>query len=435
MFGYYLQLALRSLLRNRVLTALMIVAVGIGIGSSMTTLTIFRLTSGDPLPHKSGKLFAPQIDNWGPEDRDKNGEPGDQLTHRDVMALMHARAAPRQAGMYSTGFIIKPAEVSQRPFDAQGRATFADFFAMFDAPFLYGSGWSAADDEAHANVIVITRETNDKLFAGANSVGRTVNIEGRDYRVVGVLDHWDPRPRAYDVTNNSFGEVEDVFLPYTTAIEREMPIHGNNNCNKRPESGWLGHLNSECIWNQFWVELPDAQAVAKYRDFLTHYAAEQQAAGRFHWAPLVRLRNLREWLVFEKVVPDDARISVIVGFAFLVVCLVNAIGLMLAKFSGRAGEIGVRRALGATRRAIFVQCLVEAGVIGAVGGVLGLGLTMLGLAGVRASFDEDLARIAHLDTQSVLITLALAIVATVVAGLYPTWRASRVMPAWQLKAQ
>ena len=67
MFNYYLGLALRSLKRNIVLTALMIAAVGVGIGASMTTLTVFRAMDNDPIPQKSRQLFAVQIDNWGPE--------------------------------------------------------------------------------------------------------------------------------------------------------------------------------------------------------------------------------------------------------------------------------------------------------------------------------------------------------------------------------
>ncbi|MFI4958276.1 MAG: ABC transporter permease, partial [Lysobacterales bacterium] len=62
MFGYYLDLALRSLKRNKVLTALMVIAIAVGIGASMTTLTVMYLLSGDPMPGKSGTLFYPQVD-------------------------------------------------------------------------------------------------------------------------------------------------------------------------------------------------------------------------------------------------------------------------------------------------------------------------------------------------------------------------------------
>ena len=69
MFNYYLGLALRSLKRNIVLTVLMIAAVGVGIGASMTTLTVFRAMDNDPIPQKSRQLFAVQIDNWGPDSK------------------------------------------------------------------------------------------------------------------------------------------------------------------------------------------------------------------------------------------------------------------------------------------------------------------------------------------------------------------------------
>ena len=67
MFTYYFRLGLRSLRRNTVLTGLMIAAIAVGIGACMTTLTVFRAMSGDPIPQKSSRLFAPQIDNWGPD--------------------------------------------------------------------------------------------------------------------------------------------------------------------------------------------------------------------------------------------------------------------------------------------------------------------------------------------------------------------------------
>jgi len=128
------------------------------------------------------------------------------------------------------------------------------------------------------------------------------------------------------------------------------------------------------------------------------------------------------------------RILVLVSFSFLFVCLLNAMGLLLAKIMARSGEIGVRRALGANRRAVFVQCLIEAGVIGFAGGLLGLMLTLLGLLGLRTVLSENIARLTHLDLSDVGIALGLAVISTILAGLYPTWRAARVQPAWQLKA-
>ena len=62
MFGYYLNLALRSFRRNKALTALMVLAIALGIGASMTTLTVFHVLSGDPIPQKSDRLFYVQMD-------------------------------------------------------------------------------------------------------------------------------------------------------------------------------------------------------------------------------------------------------------------------------------------------------------------------------------------------------------------------------------
>lgn len=60
-------MALRSLRSHVALTSLMILAIGVGIGASMTMLTIFRAASGNPIPEKSAQLFVPQIDNFGPQ--------------------------------------------------------------------------------------------------------------------------------------------------------------------------------------------------------------------------------------------------------------------------------------------------------------------------------------------------------------------------------
>jgi putative ABC transport system permease protein len=307
---------------------------------------------------------------------------------------------------------------------------------MFNVPFRFGGPWSAADDENRADVVVITRELNDKVFGGSNSVGKTLNLDNHDYRVVGVLDRWEPIPKFYDLNNDKYGKSEDMFMPFTRAIQGEMSSWGNNNCaGDIGDSGWQGRLHSECIWIQYWVELPTAADVDHYRSFLNNYASDQQRSGRFHWPAHTRIRDVREWLVYKHAVSDEARILVLVSFSFLLVCLLNAMGLMLAKVMGRAVDIGVRRALGANRGAIFAQCLIEAGVVGFVGGLLGLLLTALGLLGLRSLFSEDVNRLTHLGITDISIAVLLSVTATILAGLYPTWRAAQVQPAWQLKAQ
>jgi len=121
---------------------------------------------------------------------------------------------------------------------------------------------------------------------------------------------------------------------------------------------------------------------------------------------------------------------------FLIVCLLNTIGLLLAKVARRAGDISLRRALGASRRAVFSQYIVEAGIIGLCGGLLGVGMTWLGLQGIKGLYgDLDfIARLVTMDWPIIFAAIVLAIGAALAAALYPTWRACGVHPASQLKA-
>ncbi|WP_017160677.1 ABC transporter permease, partial [Xanthomonas phaseoli] len=138
-------------------------------------------------------------------------------------------------------------------------------------------------------------------------------------------------------------------------------------------------------------------------------------------------------LDYNKVVPSDVRLQLWLAMGFLLVCLLNTVGLLLAKFLRRSGEIGVRRALGASRGTIFAQCLVEAGTIGLAGGIGGLVLAWLGLWAVRQQ-PVDYAALAHLDLTMLLLTFAIAIAASLLAGILPSWRAIQVAPALQLKS-
>ncbi|WP_026107578.1 ABC transporter permease [Dyella ginsengisoli] len=436
MLDYYFRLGLRSLRRNPMLTALMVMAIGFGVAASMTTYSVFRAVSGNPIPDKSARLFTPQIDGWGPQQNLQNNEPGEALGYIDAMALMTAHKARRQTVLYKVQLSVIPGGNRDLPLNANGYAVTSDFFTMFEVPFRYGGGWSTRDDDARASGIVISDVLNQKLFGGADSVGRTLDLGGHDYQIVGVTSHWNPRPRFYDLfSTNGFGKEPDIYMVFNRAMDLEMRPGGRNSCRgSLSYTTWQEYLQSNCVWITPWVELDSPAEVAGYRRFLTNYAAEQQHAGRFNWAPNVRLRDVMQWMDYEQVVPPESRISLAVALGFFLICLVNTIGLLLAKFMRRAGEIGVRRALGATRGEIYTQYLIEAGTVGLAGGLLGLLFTAIGVAGVGVLFRPEIAKLAKLDPSLVALTFAVAIVATVLAAFYPAWRAARVQPAWQLKS-
>ncbi|HET7557755.1 MAG TPA: ABC transporter permease [Rhodanobacteraceae bacterium] len=438
MFAYYLNLALLSLKRNKVLTALMVLAIAVGIGASMTTLTVMHLLSGDPLPGKSAQIFYAQVDP-DPTGSHVPKNPLDMMDYRSAVDLWSAHRADAQALIANSDIKVRAPDANLPPLMLHMLSTTADFFPMFDVPFQYGHGWSAQDDDKHARVVVISSDLNDKLFAGGNSVGRTLRLRDSDVRIVGVLAPWRPSPLFYDVrggrfangdTADFYGKPEDVFTPFGAGLEINDGNFQQFTCWHMPDKP--GHLeNAPCVWIALWVQLNDSAKVADYRDFLNHYAEQQEALGRFKYSD-TKLRSLMQWLDFNGVVPSDVKLQAWLAFAFLAICLFNTVGLLLAKFLRRGGEIGVRRALGASRRAVFAQCLVEAGLIGVIGGIAGWLLTLLGLWLVRRQ-SVAYADLAHLDIGMFFTTFVLAVVVSLIAGTLPALRASRIAPALQLK--
>ncbi len=431
MLTYYLDLAFRSFKRNVALTLLMVIAIAFGVGASMTTLTVLHVLSADPMPGKSHDLYNVLLEPRKALGAVPGEEPPAQMTRADAEALLRMRRADRQALMTGGGAAIEPQRAGLAPFNIDTRWTSADFFAMFRVPFVAGSAWTSDDDTRASRVVVIARELAEKLFGTTDVVDRTIRVEGTEMRIAGVIDSWQPSPHFYDLNTGSYGKSELLFAPFSTSRELKLGRSGSMDCwDEHDDSTAVG---APCVWIQFWVELDSKDKAAAYRELLVHYSEEQIKAGVYHRPPNVRLRDVMAWLEFQEVVPPDARLQTWIALGFLLVCLVNTVGLLLTKFMRRSPEIGVRRALGASKRAIFLQLLVEAGVIGLAGGAIGLCLAWLGLWAVRHQ-PTAYAELAELDFRMLAATFALAVISSLLAGLLPAWRGCQVTPALQLKS-
>jgi putative ABC transport system permease protein len=450
-----LGLAFRSLRHNPVLSALMIGAIAVGIAASMIAITLYHARAGHPIPWKDDKLFAVTLDirdDEPPQSFQRHPEyPPFQVTYNDARALYASDIPLHSVMMFRSSQVVTSDNKSTKPFTVSTRVTTADFFTMFDVPFIYGGGWPRTDDDAPGSVVVLSKYMNQKIFGGVNSVGRQVILDGRSYRVVGVIAAWMPRPKYYDLNSWGGWEIpEEVFIPFGWGRALKLTPHGNTSCVRRTIKidGPDSLFTQECVWLQYWVELRNRADRDRYQAFVDNYANEQRHHGRFPRKNNNRVVDVPTWLAMWDVVGDDSRMQLVLGFVFLAVCVLNTLGLMLAKFLTAAPISGLRRALGARRIDIVRQHLIEVIVVGLLGGAAGMALTLGGLSSLRVlMFSSRLAhsdnpdRLAliqsfvHMDIPVMLAAIGLSLLAGVLAGLYPAYRIGRLAPATFLKTQ
>jgi len=438
MFKYNVKLAAKSMRRNPVMTLLMVAAIAVGIGVSMTTLSVYHMMSSNPIPEKSDVLFAVTLDSWNPLrpfDDDEPDRAPHQLTFHDAERLVTLAGGKRQTAMFESSLIIEPLGEDGLPFEAGARVTSSDFFPMFNVPFIYGSGWDKSADSAAEPVVVLTKKLNERLFGGENSVGESLTMNDTRFQVVGVIDTWEPTPRFYDPINGAFQEINEMFIPFSLTRVLELQSEGS-------DWGWKDEdiasfeqwLNSEAVWVQYFVELDSPTDRDEYLGHLDSYVNEQKRLGRFERPLNNHIYNVAEWMEYHKVVARDSKVLVGLSFLFLLVCLLSTIALTLTKFVGKKAETSLRRALGASRQMIFKQQIVEVSLIGFTGGVIGLLLVIAGLQGIRYLYESP-PGLVRLDWLMVLTALGVAVVSSMIAGLYPAWRVCRIPPATQLKTQ
>ena len=444
MLGYYLRMAVKSFRRTPGLTALMVGAVALGISTCIVTLTVYHAMSGNPIWWKNNVLYAVTMDSWDPSpkapfDSDHPQLAPPQLTYRDALYLYQSTIPRRKVIMTQLAGMLSGASAESVPVPAVTQATTRDFFSMFDVPFKYGGAWDATADSGPQPVIVLSKKENDRVFGGADSVGRSILWNGHRFRIVGVLDDWRPLPRFYDLTTHApWSDPDDVYVPFQWGPTLQQLPGGSSSCWGSGTVNTYGDfVGSECVWIEMWVELPDAQARQQMQAYMDSYWAAQRKAGRFARPLNNHLTKVGDWLKLNGVVSSDSRILLRLAFAFLTVCLLNTVGILLAKFLRGASISGLRRALGASRREIFLQHLAEVGALSLAGAALGLALGAAGLTAVRILYAGAGAygKLAHFDPLGIVWALALAAISTLAAGLYPAWTVGRLPPSTYLKSR
>jgi putative ABC transport system permease protein len=437
MFGYYLQLALRRCRQNVPMVLLLVLTMAIGIASSMTAMTIFRALSGAPLPGVSPYLYVATMDAREELDKDNPDykKPESLLKLSDAKALVDAHRAPLQAAVaQSLAQLGNPDGKTST--QAYGLMAYGAALQTFGVSLRYGRPWTDAEQASNAPVMVIDTHVAQKLFGTDDAVGRSVTLGQRSFRVVGVIASWAPRVQIFNLgqaAGSVMGQDMNFFVPAQASLDAGVGPFTSGDCGQgAPVISFQSATVTRCRWMEAWARLDSPAQLAAYEQFLSGYANAQREAGRFVYPAQTKLFGTQAWMTQNHVVPDDVHLNLMLAGGFLLLCLVNVAGLLAARFLRRQGDVAVRRALGASKRDVFVQHLVETGVLGLAGGVAALPLTWLGLWIVRMQ-PVSYADAAHFNAGAFVILFVLSVAVGLLVGVLPAWRVCRQPPALQFK--
>jgi putative ABC transport system permease protein len=276
------------------------------------------------------------------------------------------------------------------------------------------------DAQRFRNVVVLGSRVAEELFPFEDVVGQAVVINKNQYLVVGVIKDRLPRGSTSSESAEDFNK--DVYIPIRTCRvrfgERVIIRQGNSRTGEQVEL------------HQITLTIAEIDMVRSTGDVVVDLLK------RYHtkkdWEVAVPLDRLKE--------AEDARdrgmvLLVAIAAISLVVGGIGIMNIMLATVTERTREIGIRRALGAKRRDITMQFIIEAVVQTSIGGFLGIatGLAMVvGIPPITALFMKKPLP-AQLDIMSIFISLGVSVVVGVLFGWYPAHRASRLDPIEALR--
>ncbi|MFT7130953.1 MAG: putative ABC transport system permease protein [Gammaproteobacteria bacterium] len=437
MFIYYVRLAWLSFKKTPVLSALIIGAIGLGVGVCISILTVYTLMIKDPVPGSSEKVFTYKLDSQPELEEHRTSDGAYALVgYRDATNIAKSDIPTAHSLHYQTEAVIFPAKQEQSAFKEEIRLANSGFFEVHQIPFQHGSAWTGKDEVSSPFQTVLTKALNEQLFNGANSVGKSLTIGANTYTVVGVMDEFKPIPRYFETDGGAFSIMVGAVIPFSLTRQLELRKRGGSSrCFEDPaEDTFKSFLEAECKWIHHWVSLENESAQRDFKSFLANYTLDQRRYGRYMGPFTHELHDVMSWLADRNVVNQDYRLLLSVAFLFLFVCLLNCVGLLLAKFLGKSPEMSLRRAVGGSRKMIFRQHMVEISFIGLLGGFVGLLVSLFGLFGIKSLY-QNYEQLTHVGWELVLITLVLAVGATLLAGIFPAWRACRLPVSQFLKSQ
>jgi len=201
-------------------------------------------------------------------------------------------------------------------------------------------------------------------------------------------------------------------------------------------------VNSDCGWINLWARISSPDEALQYEQLLQQYIADERKRGRYPRETDTLVMDLKTLTGFagQDVWADTL---LILAWLFFLVCMINTVGVLLAKFLTHSKRVSLYRALGATRSQILKQHLLEVAILGFTGAVLGLLLSWFGLQLMfqvemyQMDYDADplvVKKFFTLDWKLIAMAIGISLVSVTTAGLYPIWKICNISPASQLKS-
>jgi putative ABC transport system permease protein len=259
-----------------------------------------------------------------------------------------------------------------------------------------------ADDDHHAEVTFVGADVADRLFPGMDPLGKTVRVETHTYQVVGVAER----------IGTAFGQSQDNFMI--------IPVHT-----------FEKELGRKKDWVGIFVQAPNAEMMSVCQD----EARMLMRAWRHlpYDAPdnFAILGSDSIMALWHQLTGTLAGVAVGLVSVFLVVGGIVIMNIMLASVTERTREIGIRRSLGARRKHILLQFMMESAVLAAVGGLIGIGIAygVVGLVGVTTSIPVKT------PLSAVITSLCLSAGVGLFFGIYPAMRAADLDPIEALRTE
>jgi putative ABC transport system permease protein len=263
----------------------------------------------------------------------------------------------------------------------------------------FGRYVTDSDNEHRADVTMIGHELAKHLFEGENPLGKTVTLDGKQYEVVGVAKE----------LGTTFGQSQDAFAV--------IPVMSYRKYYGTLETGGI----QVQAMRQEWMQATEDEARQLMR---AHRHIGPQDEDNFGGLEPSAVMGL-----WENLTGKLARASIGVVAVFLVIAAIVIMNVMLASVTERTREIGVRKSLGATRRDVLLQFLVEASVMAAVGGVIGVA----GAYAVSLLIDAFTPLPMHVPIYAVVISVGVSSLVGLISGVYPANKAAKLDPIEALR--